>query len=48
MVRVRSKLCGVVAGLAILAGLGITEAGATSLQETIGKAVSTNPRVASL
>ena len=48
MVRVRSKLCGFVAGLAILAGLGITEAGATSLQDTVGKAVSTNPRVASL
>jgi len=48
MVRMGSKLCGFVAGMALLAGLGSGEAAATSLQDSVSKAVSTNPRVASL
>lgn len=48
MLRLGSKLTGLVAGFAILAGLGIGEAAAASLQESISKAVSTHPRIGAL
>jgi adhesin transport system outer membrane protein len=48
MMRVGTMVGGFVAGFALLAGLGLNEAGAASLQDSISKAVATNPRVASL
>lgn len=50
MMRLGSKLSGFVAGFAILAGIGMGagEVEAASLQESVAKAVSTNPRIGSL
>jgi len=50
MTRMGSKLSGLVAGFAILAGigLGVSEVDAASLQDSVAKAVSTNPRIGSL
>jgi len=48
MLRMGSKFTGLVAGIAILAGIGIGEAAAASLQESVGKAVSTHPRIGAL
>jgi adhesin transport system outer membrane protein len=48
MLRLGSTLLGFAAGFAILAGIGVSEASATSLQESIAKAVSTHPRVGAL
>ncbi|MGD9537404.1 MAG: TolC family outer membrane protein [Alphaproteobacteria bacterium] len=48
MSRLGSKLTGLVAGFAILAGIGVADATAASLQESVSKAVATHPRIGAL